>query len=195
MAHNPMPTVHYEFPEADLLPTLIDLYFVHWNVLFPLLHRPSFQQAVYDGLHHRDSGFATVLLSVCANAAPFSDDPRVRLPGMSQFSAGWRWFSQVHRNPKSALAPVTLYDLQQACVRELVTHFRNFLLTIKSAYLQLSAGVVKPHRTLACHWLRRASGHGCRRSPEESVRRASKFAGRTLEESLLVNISTCVLTC
>ena len=83
------------------------------NDLLPLLHRPTFEQSVREGLHLRDEGFGSTVLLVCANGARFTDDARVLLDGAEvPQSAGWKWFQQVQMVRKSLLAPPRLYDLQ-----------------------------------------------------------------------------------
>ena len=47
---------HKDFPPPDLLEKLIDLYFKNMNDYLPLLHRPTFEQGVREGLHLRDDG-------------------------------------------------------------------------------------------------------------------------------------------
>ncbi|KAJ7114697.1 hypothetical protein C8R44DRAFT_880780 [Mycena epipterygia] len=64
------------FPEPDLLSELIALYFEHVNPYYPLLHRPTFERSVADGLHTRDASFGAVVLPVSAIASRFSDDVR-----------------------------------------------------------------------------------------------------------------------
>ena len=104
---------HKDFPPPDLLTTLIDLYFANMNDFLPLLHRPTFEQGVREGLHFRDEGFGSTVLLVCANGARFSDDPRVLLDEREHpQSAGWKWFQQVQMVRKSLLEPPRLYDLQ-----------------------------------------------------------------------------------
>lgn len=109
------PVPQYEFPEDDLTRALIDLYFEHYHLFLPLLHRPSFETQVRDKLHHRDAGFACVLLLVCAHGSRYSDDPRVLSEESESHvwqSAGWKWFNHAHAKPKHILDPVTLYELQ-----------------------------------------------------------------------------------
>ncbi|KAG8775581.1 hypothetical protein FRC12_001403 [Ceratobasidium sp. 428] len=65
------------FPPDDLLHSLVDLYFTRFNVLLPLLHRPTFQAQLDQKLHWRDPSFAAVVLLVCANGSRFSNDTRV----------------------------------------------------------------------------------------------------------------------
>jgi hypothetical protein len=106
------------FPDDDLALDLIDLYFSNINLYLPLLHRPTFQKSVTEGLHHKDDRFASIYLLVCAIGARYSDDRRVLLDGVDSFhSCGWRWFNQVQMVKKSFLCPPTLYDLQFYCVR------------------------------------------------------------------------------
>ncbi|KAF9256487.1 hypothetical protein L218DRAFT_991408 [Marasmius fiardii PR-910] len=107
----------YSFPEDDLLDELVNLYFQRINLYFPLLHRPTFDRLIADNLHRWDDSFAGVLLLVCANAARYSNDPRVCLSDSdSWLSAGWKWFSQVEVVRKTIYAPARLYDLQFYCL-------------------------------------------------------------------------------
>lgn len=107
----------FAFPDEDLGLALINLYFVHLNYLYPLLHRPTFERHVKERHHLRDHGFGSVYLLVCANGARYSDDPRIFLDGASAHSAGWKFFEQVPVIGKALLAPPTLEDLQVYCVR------------------------------------------------------------------------------
>ncbi|KZV61073.1 hypothetical protein PENSPDRAFT_693721 [Peniophora sp. CONT] len=107
----------FEFPEDDLLWHLVDRYFTHLNVITPILHRPSFEKQVREGLHLKDEAFGAVLLSVCANGARLSDDRRVLTDeGQNWYSAGWAWFSQVRMTQKALLSSSRLYDLQVLCL-------------------------------------------------------------------------------
>ncbi|KAJ7495899.1 hypothetical protein B0H11DRAFT_876933 [Mycena galericulata] len=86
----------YIFPDPDLLPVLVNLYFEEVNCLVPLLHRPTFARKVANNLHLIDSRFAATLLMVCSLGARHSNDSRVVLEGQTTcYSAGWRWYSQV----------------------------------------------------------------------------------------------------
>ncbi|KAI0635504.1 fungal-specific transcription factor domain-containing protein [Trametes polyzona] len=110
--HDEIPP-HKDFPPPDLLERLVDLYFENMNCYTPLLHRPTFEQGIKDGLHLVDEGFGSTVLLVCANGARFTDDPRVLLEGYDTTqSSGWKWFQQVQMVRKSLLAPPRLYDLQ-----------------------------------------------------------------------------------
>ncbi|KAF5334155.1 hypothetical protein D9758_014818 [Tetrapyrgos nigripes] len=59
----------YTFPPKDQLYQLIDAHFTHFNVYCPLLHRPSFERLVYQGLHLRDNDFGALVLAVCSDGA------------------------------------------------------------------------------------------------------------------------------
>ncbi|KAK1227086.1 Gypsy retrotransposon integrase-like protein 1 [Marasmius sp. AFHP31] len=111
------PNISFTFPEDDLLQSLIDIYFGVLNVIFPLLHRPTFERQVAEGLHRQHTPFGAVLLLVCANASRFSSDPRVLAKGVkSTLSSGWDWFSQVQCFRPAFSAIPTLYDLQMCAL-------------------------------------------------------------------------------
>lgn len=55
----------------------MELYFTRFNILLPLLHRPTFEAQLAQKLHWRDPSFAAVVLLVCANGSRFSNDTRV----------------------------------------------------------------------------------------------------------------------
>ncbi|KAJ3495824.1 hypothetical protein NLJ89_g10571 [Agrocybe chaxingu] len=111
------PPRRYTFPEPDLAKDLLNLFFEGLNLHLPLLHRPSFERSVRDGLHYTNEGFAAVYLLVCAVGARFSNDPRVRVDGVESYlSAGWKWFNQVEIGKTSLLSLPSLYDLQQSCL-------------------------------------------------------------------------------
>lgn len=97
---------------------LIDLYFTNINIYMPLLHRPTFEQQIGDGLHLRDEGFGSTVLLVCAVGARYSDDPRVFLKDYpdNTHSAGWEWFTKVNTMRRSHFEVPRLYDLQICCV-------------------------------------------------------------------------------
>jgi hypothetical protein len=105
----------FDFPDDDLLPQLIDKYYEEIDIVFPLLHRPTFERSVRERLHLRNEGFASILLLVCATGSLFVDDPRVVIDG-NPGSGGWKYFNQVQMIRKSLLAPPSLYDLQICCV-------------------------------------------------------------------------------
>ena len=74
------PQILFEFPPSDLLEKLVSTYFAEVNSFTPVFHRPTFEQAIKDGLHYRDEDFASVVLLLCAVASRnMADDPRVLL--------------------------------------------------------------------------------------------------------------------
>ena len=120
-----------DFPPDDLLDTLVELFFRKSNDLLPLLHEPLFKRSIREGLHLRHGGFGATVLLVCANAARFTEDPRVLLDGSDdRHSAGWRWYQQVENTQRLELSPATLYELQLCAVRVIV-RFGYTLLTLR----------------------------------------------------------------
>ncbi|KAF5346169.1 hypothetical protein D9758_009925 [Tetrapyrgos nigripes] len=117
---------NYVYPPPDLLYSLVDLYFTHFNLYLPLLHRPTFDRAVAQGLHlcaeqdENGAMFGGLLLLVCALGSRYSNDERVLIfespsktgGGKDRRSAGWKYFKQVHGMRKSMSAAPNLYDLQ-----------------------------------------------------------------------------------
>ncbi|EKM53328.1 uncharacterized protein PHACADRAFT_259611 [Phanerochaete carnosa HHB-10118-sp] len=103
-----------DFPESDLLASLIDKYFDNSNTFMPLLNRIIFQKQVDAGLHLRNEGFGSTVLIVCAIGARFSDDRRVLLDGSEHWqTSGWKWFRRVQEVRKTLdLSPTALYDIQ-----------------------------------------------------------------------------------
>jgi hypothetical protein len=107
----------FSFPDSDLIDQLVDLYFSRINLFLPLLHRPTFERHLRDGLHLHDQAFASVLLCLCACASRYSDDPRVLLEGSTAWrSSGWKWFAQVQMLRRSLMGPPLLYDVQMYAV-------------------------------------------------------------------------------
>jgi hypothetical protein len=103
----------YDFPESELLSSLVDIYFEEINRFWPLLHRPTFKRNIGEDLHRTNPEFGKIVLLVCASASRWSNDPRVLYPGSNSWhSAGWRWYNQVQFMKRSQLAKPTLYDVQ-----------------------------------------------------------------------------------
>ncbi|KAF8805406.1 hypothetical protein BYT27DRAFT_7193177 [Phlegmacium glaucopus] len=129
----------YTFPEADLASNLVDLYFAHINTYHPLLHRPTFETSVAEGLHYRDERFASTYLLVCAVGSRFSDDQRVLLDGFDAHqSCGWKWFNQVQMVKKSFMIPATLYDIQ---FYALSVHFLQGTSAPQSCWTMVGIGI------------------------------------------------------
>lgn len=99
------------------MPSLIETYFIRHNSFTPLLHRPTFDKNLAEGLHFQDEGFAIILLLVCALGSRASNDPRVFLKGYDDYhSAGWKWFEQASDSFHVITYNPRLYDLQIPCV-------------------------------------------------------------------------------
>ncbi|KAJ7187395.1 fungal-specific transcription factor domain-containing protein, partial [Mycena filopes] len=111
-----------EFPPVAMMNDLIDLYFQHQNMYVPLLHRPTFERGVVEGLHLRNDAFGTTVLLVCAVASRWSADPEVGLlsvdtsVGTDGLAYGWRWFNQVRNPGDHMFGMATVYDLQYYCL-------------------------------------------------------------------------------
>ena len=103
------------FPPTDLMAKLIDGYFDNLNVYMPLLHTPSFQRNVRDGVHLREPLFGAVVLLVCAIGSRWTDDPRVQTDDGT--TPGWRWFTQVDTVRWSIFERPTVEDVQACAVR------------------------------------------------------------------------------
>lgn len=117
-----MPPQH-SFPDSDLLRDLTNLYFDHINLYFPLLHRPTFEANVIEGLHLRNHLFGEVVLLLAAAASRFSNDPRVLMDDSTDWLAsGWKWFSQVQLLPKALVRTSSLYEIQKFCLASYYLH-------------------------------------------------------------------------
>ncbi|RPD52801.1 hypothetical protein L227DRAFT_646228 [Lentinus tigrinus ALCF2SS1-6] len=109
-ATTPKPLPYRDFPPPDLMKELVNAYFTHYNLFVPVLHRPTMEQGIKDGLHFREQGFGAVLLLVCANGSRVVDDPRVLTDDGRV--AGWKWFEQIETARWSYLETPRLEDLQ-----------------------------------------------------------------------------------
>jgi len=119
----------YHFPDADLLPRLVESYFSYTYLHFSVLHRPTFEAELRAGKHTRDDAFGAVVLLVCALGSRTTDDPRVFLDHPERprhpHSAGWAWFRQVQLVRNTALLDPSVYDLQIIAVRSFVVRARS----------------------------------------------------------------------
>ncbi|KAK0441743.1 fungal-specific transcription factor domain-containing protein [Desarmillaria tabescens] len=109
-------TPHYVYPDNDLIQSLVAIFFETINPIIPILHRPTFQKHVEEGLHLRDYNFGAALLLVLAVASRYSDDPRVLASPSSRLSSGWRFFEQVRIFKNAIYTPASLYELQFAAL-------------------------------------------------------------------------------
>ncbi|KAF7369194.1 Zn(2)-C6 fungal-type domain-containing protein [Mycena venus] len=115
-------TPQYIFPERDLITSLVSLYFDNVHPTSPLLHRPTFERSVTEGLHLKDYRFGATLLAVLAIGSRYSDDPRVFVPGSnSSLSCGWNFFNQVQVIRKSLFDEPSIYEVQLYCLISIYT--------------------------------------------------------------------------
>lgn len=123
----------FEFPAMDLLRHLADCYFHNANVIFPILHRPSFMQLMQQRLHEINQGFGAVVLLVCAIGCGFTNDPRVtqKISPDSSCTA-WKFFHQANNAKKRHYLPHSLFEAQIYPVYSLVPFNINSLTVIKA---------------------------------------------------------------
>jgi len=121
------------FPDDDLFVSLVDFYFKEVNILFPLLHRPTFERQIAERLHTKDAMFGNVVLLVCALGSKYSDDPRVYMDSSNKRSSGHKWYTQVDTCRKTYTTKSSLYELQMIVVRSPTWYCP--VLTIKSSWL------------------------------------------------------------
>ncbi|KAH6913516.1 fungal-specific transcription factor domain-containing protein [Coprinopsis sp. MPI-PUGE-AT-0042] len=95
----------YRFPNPPLLDSLLSLYFEHYNVLLPLIHRPTLERELQEGLHCENEAFATTVLLMCALGSRYSDDPEVLL-GQEDIERSLRALraSQISTTPPEGMA-------------------------------------------------------------------------------------------
>ncbi|KAF8168658.1 fungal-specific transcription factor domain-containing protein [Mycena galopus ATCC 62051] len=85
----------YVYPADDLIASLLELYFSNFHPTLPILHRPSFERSVAEGLHLTDMAFGGTLLATLAIASRYSKDPRVFADNGAPLSAGWKFATQL----------------------------------------------------------------------------------------------------
>jgi hypothetical protein len=125
----------FVFPVPDLMSRVVELYFQEVNIYLPILHRPTFERAVQSQLHLRDDRFATVVMTVCAIGARWSEDQRVMSNEgkYTNYSKGWTWFNEAHVQRLAYGSMPDLYDLQISAVRFLFLTLFCALTCIRSS--------------------------------------------------------------
>ncbi|KAL0956545.1 hypothetical protein HGRIS_002685 [Hohenbuehelia grisea] len=110
-------------PPPDLVRHLLDIYFLHVNTQFPLLHRPTFEKHWKDDLFHRDVWFACLCFSLFAVASRWSNDRRVLLDqvaGPQEDNDAWKLAGarylkcamEITRMKRSLFHPSCLFEVQ-----------------------------------------------------------------------------------
>ena len=109
------------FPPSNIIASLVDSYFIHSNIYYPVLHRPTFQRLLDQELHQCDCEFGCLLLAVCAIGARFSDHPYVSdIAAESMNNCITHWLSQTREVMKKPFtSPATLFEVQYYCVSRL----------------------------------------------------------------------------
>ncbi|KAF8153541.1 hypothetical protein K438DRAFT_2026761, partial [Mycena galopus ATCC 62051] len=108
----PCRTRRLKFPADLLMKELIGLYFTHQQIYTPVLHRPTFERGVAEGLHWRDHDFGAIVLLVCAIGSRWSVNPSVTGGANENLACGREWFDQVPLTDDRLIGPATLHDLQ-----------------------------------------------------------------------------------
>lgn len=161
---------------------LHDLYFENCNVYLPLLHRPTFQRNLQQGLHLTNDSFGATVLMMCALGAKFSDDPRTLLDGSSTHSSGWKWFKCVQDARRAfRSAPPCIYDLQMYAVSTYPDSRRNHSpLTLCIALLQMVAEFVHSSPLAGCSPV--VIGAGVRTAQDLGAHRRKVYATLPADE-------------
>ena len=123
-------TPYDNFPPRELIDHLADKYFENMNNYLPLLHRPTFNRGLNDGLHFRDRPFGAIVFLVCANGSRWSSDSRI--PDDGRFP-GWTWFQKVEHTRWMVLERPKLEDLQTCAVCGAFLRYSTKLLTSRSS--------------------------------------------------------------
>ncbi|KIK55763.1 hypothetical protein GYMLUDRAFT_831129 [Collybiopsis luxurians FD-317 M1] len=120
-ANDPPP---FNFPDKDLLDSLVSLYFSHINIYYPILHKPTFVRSISQNHHLKDRHFGALVLAVCAVGARFSNDSRVYEDGVLgaaeegrgdprvEQSVGWKWIRQIQLVRTTFADPPSIYEIQ-----------------------------------------------------------------------------------
>ncbi|KAI0288527.1 fungal-specific transcription factor domain-containing protein [Russula brevipes] len=143
------------WPPSDLAMALIDLYFLHCNSMFPLLHRPTFERHFADRLYERDIWFACICMSVFALASRYTNDMRVLLEEpadspldehaeQSQWqTAGFKYYIstlEVENKKRAMLSPASLFEIQTLC---LVAQFQSETRWNRGTWYTVGVGIRK----------------------------------------------------
>ncbi|KAJ7801300.1 fungal-specific transcription factor domain-containing protein [Mycena olivaceomarginata] len=128
---------NYVFPDSDLIDSLLHIFWANINPTLPILHRPSFERSVAEGLHLTNAEFGGTLLAVLAcGLAGYSNDPRVFVDDDRGFSAGWKFANQIRILRK--LFEPTIHEVQMYCV---LTLYSLSLSEPQVSWLYLGLGI------------------------------------------------------
>ncbi|GAB1524472.1 Fungal specific transcription factor domain [Rhizoctonia solani] len=114
-----------ELPPADLIRSLVNLFFRHMNTFYPIFHRGWFEHRLLSGAHLASDTtgrtFARLLLLVCAVASRWSSDPRVFIQGQT-LSAGYEFFRRAGPVTWAVRAQPSIYDVQICILSAMFLH-------------------------------------------------------------------------
>ncbi|KAF8193850.1 fungal-specific transcription factor domain-containing protein [Mycena galopus ATCC 62051] len=127
---------HLSFPDSSLIRCLISLYFENFNLFVPVLHRPTFEDALTRRLHTHQEDFASTLLLVCALGILYLTDPG--MSDQARHNLAWGWYDQVQLCGHSLSRQPTTYDLQAYC---LAAHFILCVDNPRSSWLIVGFGL------------------------------------------------------
>ncbi|KAF8146461.1 fungal-specific transcription factor domain-containing protein [Mycena galopus ATCC 62051] len=153
----------YVYPPRDLIESLLHLYFTFVHPTHPILHRPSFERAVAEGLHLTHTPFGGTLLALLAVASRYSKDSRVLVDDVdsdASLSAGWKFASQIWIVRR--LFDPTIYDVQMYC---LLIIYSCGTSVPENSWLYLGIGI----RALHHRGVHRRKPEGPKWSPEDEL--------------------------
>ncbi|KAJ3787051.1 fungal-specific transcription factor domain-containing protein [Lentinula aff. detonsa] len=133
----------YVFPEDDLMHDLIELYFTNVDPYFPMLHRPTLERSLLDGVHTTDRRFGALILMICSLASQHSNDPRTLSEGTeSEYSKGWKYFRQIQLMHHFEDAP-SIHEFQIYPLASLYLHTTN---VSSLAFFLVAIGIRSAHQ-------------------------------------------------
>ncbi|KAK7007914.1 Zn(2)-C6 fungal-type domain-containing protein [Favolaschia claudopus] len=124
---------NFSFPAQHLLMHLTDLYFLNFNSILPILHRPAFNHNLDIDLHRQNSAFGALVLLVCALGCLYLDDAAARRRALS-----WTFYDQVELCGQSLRRLPTLDDIQAYC---LAAQFLHYTSNTRHAWLHAGFGL------------------------------------------------------
>ena len=180
-----------QFPPPDIIVSLVGSYFIHSNIYYPVLHRPTFQRSLDQGLHQRDREFGCLLLVVCAIGARFSDHPYVSdITAESTNNCMIRWLSQTREVMKKPFtSPATLFEVQYYCVSRLQVRISDAGAHVESPSfpaVRNMSGRISPTDEVDHSWNRYQACQERWGKPPKDVRGQTYNRGRAVEACLLV---------
>ncbi|CAK5270290.1 unnamed protein product [Mycena citricolor] len=157
----------YVYPPPDLIDNLVKIYWTYIHPTFPMLHRPTFEAHVADGLYLSDDKFGALLLSVLALSAQYSSDPRVMDNCHAEVTVGWNYIAQIQVDQSFS---ATLFEVQSYalivlfCVGSSASHSAWGYL-VRVSLLAVRTGLTLP-KGLGIRLLQQRGNHFQKRDPD-----------------------------